>query len=253
MNEALEQRRVLLRPRQGLATPGDQAEQEHRQRARRLQQDEDDPDRVELRQVLTDDGLPVALEGKLGRLRGGKNGRPIERYRIQRDEDAECAPDHCKDKDQPFRQAEEGPIAAVSEHQEDDAKHRVGGENIAMEKQDRMGKPDQPEAHLSAQEPGNEGLAGFFRRTHLQSEAVAEQEREEQVEFHFEEQGDHEMHAAIEDAAEGGVGNFQPVEGGGEGHDVDKEDAEQGKATQCIDVVDAVWGTHSCSPLREAL
>ncbi|MCY1232407.1 hypothetical protein D9M72_448970 [compost metagenome] len=56
------------------------------------------------------------------------------------------------------------------------------------------------------------------------------------------------MHGAIGNAGEGGVREFQSVEGGGEGHGVDEKDSEQCKAAKCVDIVDAVGVGHSCSP-----
>ncbi|MCY1232406.1 hypothetical protein D9M72_448960 [compost metagenome] len=155
-------------------TAGDEPEYEHRECRGRLQQTQDHPDGRKLRQVLADDCLPVASEGKFGCLGGGKDARPIKRRWFQGGNNPECAPCDGDENHQPFRQAEEGTVAAVSQHQEDNAEHGIGGENIAMEEQNRMGDTDQPEAGLPTQEPRHEGLAGFFRRAHLQGEAVAE-------------------------------------------------------------------------------
>ncbi|MNW04773.1 hypothetical protein D3C71_2009130 [compost metagenome] len=66
-----------------------------------------------------------------------------------------------------------------------------------MKQKHRMRQANQPEPRLPPQESRHEGVACLFGGAHLQGEAVAEEKGKEQVELHFEEQCDSEVHRAV--------------------------------------------------------
>ncbi|CFW38775.1 Uncharacterised protein [Bordetella pertussis] len=140
-----------------------------------------------------------------------------------------------------------------------------------MVQQHRMRQPQDRQTGQPAQEARREGRAGPLRRVDLQGEAVAEQERKQQVELGFEQHGHQHVDPLVQRPRERRIGQPGTVVDRGEHTDVDDQDAEQREAAQRVQMGQALRGgavvhaqntgdstgclgrTFSCRPLRARL
>nr|WP_217497735.1 hypothetical protein [Lysobacter enzymogenes] len=138
-----------------------------------------------------------------------------------------------------MRDAQLRGFAGAAQAQQQRAHQRVRGEDVAVEQQRRVQRADQPQPQQAPAHARRERLPGARGGGLLQAEAVAEQEREQQVELHLEQGRDQRRHDAVERRGKRRVGHAQSPPRRGEHADVDQRDAEQGEAAQGVEVFDA--------------
>lgn len=119
-----------------------------------------------------------------------------------------------------------------------------------------MGDADRKETELTADDARPERGPGPLGGGHLQREAVAEQEREEEIELRLEEHRDGEPRRPVDSRVVCGIADAAAVVGTRERPDVDRQDPEQREPAERVDIEQAGASGRRCarhlSPPRRA-
>ena len=230
--------RARLAPRIFQRLPPSQriADQEHGEGVRPLHQQQHDPDVLdELLGVLPDHGTdraPVGLQG--GEHVGPRLRRDLGARRVQQAQAGQHRPGRRGESDEPQRQAQRAGGLKVATAKQQQAQDGVGQQDVAVIEQHGMRRAQRGQARQPPQETRQESRLAALGGRHLQGEAVAEQEREQQIELGLEQQAEDPAGREIQRASERGIDHAAAVIRRGEHADVDDQDAEQREAPERI-------------------
>ncbi|KAG1248289.1 hypothetical protein G6F65_019702 [Rhizopus arrhizus] len=166
----------------------------------------------------------------------------VPRHRVQETQEAQNRPDRRGQYDQPQCGAQRAFWVHPAAQQQPQAQQRVGQQDVALIEEHGMRQAQQRQPRQPPQEARRERRLAAFGRRHLQGEAIAEQEREQQIELGFEQPRDQPAHRQIHRAGIGRIGHSCAVERRRENADVHDQNAKERKPAQRVHVGQAAGG-----------
>ncbi|MGB1582522.1 MAG: hypothetical protein ACPHCI_01900 [Solirubrobacterales bacterium] len=212
------------------------AEQEHREGDRGL----DENDRAEVirqfDQALIEDVSEAAPVGRGRVARFDHRFAEVELERFEREHGCEHQPQRRVGREHHDANGHGNLRRHPAHRQQEQSDNGIGREDVAVPEEHRMQRADHEQSEQSSQHPSGETLAMALGRQHLQYEAVAEQEREQDVELVLEQQRHHPLCCVVEPRGRLRIGKPEIAQiGRREVGDVDDQDPQQGEPAQAVD------------------
>ena len=136
------------------------------------------------------------------------------------------------------------PARTEQERQDDQAGERIFGENIAVPDQAKVDEPERQQHDEPAHEQRRAALA-VRKPLELDGKACAEQQRKQRKRLQVDGQHQDGFDGSVDRRCRRGLGKKTLEDRNAKyGHDVDRENAEQGNAPQHVDGVDPLRGAY---------